>query len=93
VKPQRFGKTWSSMKKPATPASINSLTARVVFRTLPNPVSQSARTGIDTARQILRAFSTTSDMVIKPASGRPRIWAEACDPDKPKSLNPVASAS
>ena len=74
VKPQRFGKTWSSMNRPATPASIRSLTARLALMTLPKPVSQSAMTGMETAWQIFRALSTTSVMVIMPASGMPRMW-------------------
>jgi len=43
--PQRFGKTWSSMNNPATPAFSYSRTARATLVTLPNPVSASASSG------------------------------------------------
>ena len=43
--PQRFGLTWSSMWRPATPASSSSCTVRATFIGSPKPVSASTSDG------------------------------------------------
>ena len=72
---------------------MNSCTARVVLMTFPNPVSQSATTGIETDWQMRRRLSTASVRVIRPASGRPRIVAAACEPEWKNNRKPAASAN
>ena len=70
--PQRFGFTWSSMWRPATPASSSSCTVRATFIGSPNPVSASTIVGRSVMREICRVRPATSVSVVRPMSGSPR---------------------
>ena len=69
--PQRFGLTWSSRCRPATPASSSSCTVRATFIGSPKPVSASTRVGRSLMRLIWWARWATSVSVVSPMSGRP----------------------
>jgi hypothetical protein len=75
--PQRFGKTWSSMNNPATPAFSYRCTARATLVTLPNPVSASASSGSDVASQKREYMSASSLSDSCEESGRPSSVAVA----------------
>jgi len=70
--PQRLGLTWSSMCRPATPASSRVCTVRATFIGSPNPVSASTSDGRSVIRLICWARAATSVRVVSPMSGRPR---------------------
>ncbi len=70
-----------------------SATVRRTLMALPKPVSQSTSTGMSTARQMRRVFSTSSLRVSSPASGSPRRWALVNAPETPTMLKPAFCAS
>eukprot|EP00754_Rhynchopus_humris_P006789 Rhum_TRINITY_DN13214_c0_g2::Rhum_TRINITY_DN13214_c0_g2_i1::g.58228::m.58228 len=73
--PHRFGATWSSTINPAKPACAYPRTVRCALSALPKPVSASPMTGMSTAWQMLRPWSTISPKLITPASGAARRLA------------------
>ena len=75
--PQRLGKTWSSMKRPATPAFSYRRTARATLVTLPKPVSASASIGSAVASQKREYMSASSVSDSCDESGRPSSVAVA----------------
>jgi hypothetical protein len=71
--PHCFGNTWSSIWTAATPARSKARSVLRALIALPKPVSMSATTGTSTASQIRSTCWTTSDIVVRPTSGWPRI--------------------
>ena len=93
VCPQRLGVTWSSIITPAKPASPNCSTVRRTLTGLPWPVSPSPMTGIETAWQMARPWSSISVTVIRPVSGTARRAAATANPLMKVSGKPACSIS
>ena len=81
------------MQMPAIPAFSYSWTVRITLRALPNPVSQSAMTGMPTASTMFFVTSSCSVIVRKLPSGMHLSDAEMPKPEAQIASNPASSIS